>query len=278
MSDRKVIFFDIDGTVWDWKGIIPESAKKTIGELKQKGHIPMICSGRSKGHIVDEELLGLGFRGIVAACGDYVEIDHNVIFENTLSEELVRKIIEFSIKCKVPVVLEGSKYHCISTHGFEKDDFVDRMWKVMGECAVPLEAYSSDMKINKFSGDITNDSDYDTFYKNIAPYFTFIEHGLSLNIDQKPGRDPNEIIGVFEAVPPGSSKAKGIKIACDYLGADISDTFALGDSNNDIEMIKYVNTGIAMGNASPGLKEVADYVTDDIWSDGLRKAMEHFLL
>lgn len=278
MSDKKVIFFDIDGTVWDWKGIIPESAKATIRELDAKGHIPMICSGRSKGHIVDKELLSLGFRGIVAACGDYVEIDGDVIYENILPESVVRKIIQSSLDCNVPVVLEGSKYHCISTHGFEKDGFVDRMWKVMGECAVPLLDYRADMKINKFSGDVINDSDYETFYRNLSPYFTFIEHGLTSDLNPKPGRDYNEIVGVFESVPPGSSKANGIKIACDYLKTDIADTFALGDSNNDIEMIKYVNTGIAMGNASPGLKEVADYITDDIWSDGLKKAMEHFNL
>ncbi|MEI3339131.1 MAG: HAD hydrolase family protein [Eubacterium sp.] len=45
---------------------------------------------------------------------------------------------------------------------------------------------------------------------------------------------------------------------------DRSDTYAFGDSANDMEMLKYVGCGIAMGNATPQVKEIADYVTDDL--------------
>ena len=53
------------------------------------------------------------------------------------------------------------------------------------------------------------------------------------------------------------------------------DAVAIGDGDNDIEMIRYAGTGVAMGNGSPWVKEIADYVTDSIEKDGLWKAFSH---
>ena len=50
---------------------------------------------------------------------------------------------------------------------------------------------------------------------------------------------------------------------------------AVGDGANDIEMVSHAGIGIAMGNATPSLKAVASYITDDVSSDGLFKAVEY---
>ena len=55
---------------------------------------------------------------------------------------------------------------------------------------------------------------------------------------------------------------------------DIKDTIAFGDSSNDKEMLKTVNTAVVMGNGSDDIKQYADFITDDIDNDGLAKAME----
>lgn len=276
MSERKAVFFDIDGTLWDWNGIIPDSAKSAIRKLSKNGHVPVICSGRAKGHIRDKELLGLGFEGIIAACGDYIEVDGKVIYEQIVEPSLIKKVIELSKRCNVPIVLEASRFHWISAHGFENDDFVDRMYDVMKEDVIVFEDYTADMNPNKIAGDVINASDYRTFKKELEPHFTFIEHGLAPNLNQNPGEDPNEVKGVFELVIPGTSKAAGIEKICEYLGIKREDTFAFGDSFNDVEMIRYAGTGIAMGNSRGDLKELADYVTTDIWNDGIKNALEHF--
>lgn len=276
MADRKAVFFDIDGTLWDWKGIIPDSAKEAIEKLVQNGHFPIICSGRAKGNIRNEELLKLEFAGMIAACGDYVEIDGKVIYEQTVKPELVELVVNLSRKYNVPIVLEGKRYHWISARGFEKDDFVDRMHEEMKDDVIVFDCYSPEMLPNKIAGDVINASDYVSFKRELEPYFTFIEHGLAPNLDQDPGKDPNEVKGVFEMVIPGTSKAEGIEKACKYLNISREDTFAVGDSFNDVEMIQYAAVGIAMGNSRGDLKELADYVTTDIWDDGIKNAMEHF--
>ena len=81
---------------------------------------------------------------------------------------------------------------------------------------------------------------------------------------------------VIEMVPKGYSKATGIIYLCDKLGINIEDTFAFGDSANDIEMLKCVGCGIAMGNGTDDAKNVADYVTDSLHDDGIYNACKHF--
>jgi Cof subfamily protein (haloacid dehalogenase superfamily) len=72
------------------------------------------------------------------------------------------------------------------------------------------------------------------------------------------------------------SKAKGIDRLCEYFDIDKKDTYAFGDSLNDIEMLKMVNVGVAMGNAQDEAKAVADYITDKIDEDGIKNALVHF--
>ena len=72
------------------------------------------------------------------------------------------------------------------------------------------------------------------------------------------------------------SKARGIDRLCEHFGIDKKDTYAFGDSLNDIEMLKMVNVGVAMGNAQDEAKAVADYITDRIDEDGIRNALMHF--
>lgn len=275
---KKIVFFDIDGTVWDWNGVIPDSAVRAIKMLKDKGNIPIICSGRSKGHIRDKTLLNIGFSGIIAACGDHVEYEGKMIYEKYLPLDLIKVIIESSEKFQVPIVLEGPEKCWISTKGFEKDDFVTRMYEALGEDAIGLRGFSSDMKVNKFSGDVITQSDFASFKRCLEKDVCFIEHGLTPDVNQRPDKDLSEIHAVFEAVIPGTSKAEGIKKLCEYAGISLENTYAIGDSANDIEMIQCVNTGICMGNGTPALKEVSDYVTTDIWDDGIMKALEHYNL
>ena len=61
----------------------------------------------------------------------------------------------------------------------------------------------------------------------------------------------------------------------DYFGCDLDHTIAIGDGNNDISMLSFVNYGIAMGNATDKLKSIAQHVSDDVNRDGLAKAFYH---
>ena len=79
-----------------------------------------------------------------------------------------------------------------------------------------------------------------------------------------------------DIVPKDSGKDKGIIEYCKLRNIDIKDTMAFGDGENDIEMLKTVGIGVAMGNSIDIVKENADYITDRIEEDGLYKALRHY--
>ena len=72
----------------------------------------------------------------------------------------------------------------------------------------------------------------------------------------------------------GITKATGIQKVLDFYGADVKDAIGIGDGANDIEMLKFCGTGIAMGNADERAKAAADIITDDIDKDGLYNAFK----
>ena len=79
-----------------------------------------------------------------------------------------------------------------------------------------------------------------------------------------------------DVVEKGCSKADGMLRICEAFGEDVKDTYAFGDSQNDIAIIERAGTGIAMGNALKELKDHADYVTEPVWNDGIYRACLHF--
>lgn len=81
---------------------------------------------------------------------------------------------------------------------------------------------------------------------------------------------------IYHCIYGGNSKSTGIDKVLAYFDIDLKDTMAFGDGGNDIPMLKHVATGIAMGNAEPHVKAVADYVTTSVDEDGIANALKHF--
>lgn len=256
----KVAFFDIDGTLWDNKFYIPESTKDAIRQFRKNGNMAFICSGRARGNIIAPNLHGIGFDGVLAACGNHVELDGRILYEKLLTSEQVKKCIEVSERYGMPIVLEGPGTHWISENGFENDPYIDYLYEMLGEHARVLRGYEQDMRVNKFSADVWEDIDYASVKKELEGFMDFVEHdGI-----------------VVEFIPKGTSKATGIKWLCEYLNVDIQDTYAFGDSINDKDMLEYVGHGICMGNGTEAARKVAEYITTDLHENGIYNAMMHY--
>ena len=82
---------------------------------------------------------------------------------------------------------------------------------------------------------------------------------------------------VIEVTPVGINKAYGIKQLIQYLGIEAKDVIAFGDSENDLEMIKFAGCGVAMGNATDQLKKHANYITKKNDDAGIAYALEQLL-
>ena len=69
----KVIFLDVDGTLCNYEGVIPESAKQAIKQARKNGHKVYICTGCSRAEVY-QEIWDIGLDGMIGGNGSYVEV------------------------------------------------------------------------------------------------------------------------------------------------------------------------------------------------------------
>lgn len=74
------------------------------------------------------------------------------------------------------------------------------------------------------------------------------------------------------------SKGSSLKILCEQTDINIDNVMAIGDSQNDIDFLKYVGLKVAVANADEGLKEESDYVCEKPYGDGVAEAIGKFVL
>ena len=82
----------------------------------------------------------------------------------------------------------------------------------------------------------------------------------------------------LELMHKEGTKGEALKFLANHFGCDLSETIGVGDSWNDHEMIEVAGLGVAMGNAIPALKEIADYITTSNNEDGVKYVIDKFIL
>lgn len=255
----KAVFFDIDGTLWDFHNQIPESTVRAIRQLRKNGHYAFICSGRARAYISNPNLLGIGFDGLVSGCGTDIELDGRRIYEKYIDKELAVYTVETVRKYGFRPILEGPEYLYMDDADFGGEPFGHKLKHELGDRLVSIADHYGNWVINKLSC-ATDHADRERCLAALEEHYTYLIH--------------NE--DVMEMVPKGHTKATGIQKMCDALDIDRADTFAVGDSVNDLPMLEYAGVGIAMGSGTPEAKAASDYVTTGLHDDGIYNAMQHF--
>ncbi len=271
MSSEKIIFLDIDGTLIDYTQQLPYSAREALKLAQARGHKILISSGRSKPSIYPW-LLDLGFDGMIAGEGAYAEFDGKIVFESAIPEAQISRVYAYLDDRKIGFYEEsnsglyGNRYFLGETaraFGVSWEVAAENLQTAFPGLTFDHQNYHLD--VNKVSFVMTPALNKAELEDEFGEYFRI---GI-WNIFGK-GRD----FGDF--TQKNLTKASAVAVLLDALGLKREDAFALGDSFNDIEILQYCQTGIAMGNAVNQLKAVADYVTSDVTDDGVFKAFKHF--
>lgn len=82
---------------------------------------------------------------------------------------------------------------------------------------------------------------------------------------------------LLEIVAKGVTKGDSLRRLGEYLNIKADEMLTIGDQENDLSMIELAGVGVAMGNAVPAVKQMADYITADNNSDGVAEAIYHFI-
>lgn len=248
-----IVFFDLDGTTLD-KGHPAKGVLESIQALKRNGHIPAIATGRSPVVLYGKDK-ELEIDYCVLANGAYVSHGKDVIYERRFTDELVLKLMEFVDDIKADLVFEYDDEYV----AYRRDNkVVDEFSDVFG-----IEYPKLDRN----------------FYPNRPIYAMIIFDHERLNefIDKFPELVFNKSNAMgYDVNLAGEMKAEGVKELIKYLNIPIEDTYAIGDGHNDITMLQAVKHGIAMGNATKEVKEVAEYVTTDVNDYGVMNALKHY--
>lgn len=263
MDDIKgIVCFDLDGTLLHNKqDLIPESALTAFELLKENGFIRVLSTGRDMDtHYSVRYKEMLKPDAIVHQNGNRITVGTEQIFRHYMDDGLIRRIYEFCLE----------NHFCIGTSIGKEDFFLfpelkykaDSMFKKNVERNfVPFEEiFRREIRVTalSFAGDVVNQV---PVLEEAFPELTFFPFNAAYGAD---------------VVEKEYSKAEGLKRLCGYYGVDLKDTYAFGDSHNDVPILKAAHIGIAMGNGDSAAKEAADYVTDDILNDGVFNACRYF--
>lgn len=257
-----IIFFDIDGTLLCEKTYrVPQSTKNAIKKAQENGHLVFVNTGRPILEI-DTCIEELNFDGYVCGCGTYVELNSKELFHKSLGTELSKEIAMKLKEYKIDAILEGRNgvYYDYDKNINSKE--VQRIKeRHIKEGFYKGQTFDDiDIDFDKLVIWNNENSNFEAFFDKYKNSFDFIHRGKDF----------------YEIVPLECSKATGIKFISDYLDIPHENTYAIGDSTNDLTMLEYVENSIAMGNSNPILFDLVSFVTKDIEEDGIAYALKHY--
>ena len=259
---KKIIFLDIDGTLRDFDGTIPESAVKAIHEAQKNGHKVCLSTGRPYPRI-EKRVLDIGFDGIVASSGSYAEYEGECVSHCVFSITLYMEFVVWLLKKECIVEMENHRHTYLLKSDWERYKAVTGVCETDNIRPVLVEAVTDVEQVDKLVVFCRQE-----LRKELLKQWENVFHIVELGA-------PYRIGWAAEITPPDVSKARGIQAVLKASGFARQDVIGVGDSTNDLEMLSLAGRGIAMGNAPESVKEKADYVTDPVKEDGIWKAFVH---
>lgn len=278
---KKILFFDADGTVIH-NNVISEQTKETLRLLKEQGVITVLCTGRALPSILGP-LAELELDHMICSGGATVVVNNEVVYtrpmplsqQQEVSDYLSEQKVFYNMEANDHIYVKKGELAKLDEHFYlpyydelttQEQDTIQRIKRMTLERTREVEDLST-IKVNKFHyfvpkhlGD--ESLSFEKVKEDLGNRFNCVQLSLS------------KLFGGAEINEYGITKQNGVEVCLDYFGIDHANSYAIGDDYNDVEMLRYVACGIAMGNAPQDIKELADVVTLDIKDEGFTHAMK----
>lgn len=254
----KMLFVDIDGTLYDHDhNHIPPSAILALKEAHRQGIKIVLASGRSY-----ELMQEIGATGIIPIDA-YITLNGSIILNHNLQliqahpmdQSLAHQMIKLAEEKKMTlhIVEQHEQYYCtaindICKRSMERLHIIDTYepHPYRGNTIYVMMAFAPKEILDEVEKLLPD------FY-----YHRFEEGATDINLR-------------------GVSKGKGAQFLLSHFNLLPEEALAIGDGLNDLELLNMIPHSVAMGNGHPKVKEIAEFVTDDIAHDGFAKALRHY--
>lgn len=253
--NKKLLFFDIDGTLYNTDKKLPESAFNAIAEARKRGHEVAIATGRSP-FFLKEVSDELNINSYVSFNGQFVVYKGQEISKRPIPQDVLKRFAEKAAIDQLPVVyLDQFRMTSATKYHDEVKISMDSLFYPMPEFD---EFHFNEVEV--YQALLYSTLEQKKSYVDEFPELAFIRwHEFSDDV-----------------INSDVSKAYGIEQFIKHTEFTLADTIVFGDGLNDVEMLELVaqkGTSVAMGNAVEEAKAVASFVTDHVDDDGLAKAM-----
>ena len=267
----KLLFLDLDGTLLNCTKEVPEENRKALEEARAQGHKVILCSGRPlsamQDLISDLDLNGPGCYVVSYNGGQiYDTYEQKTLYINPLEKEEVVLLFEEAARDGIHVQTYSSDYLLVK----EIDRETEFYTKTTGIRCKPdsgLPYSLEELPVKVLLSDLDGRQRLEKFRQRMAPQ-------LEGKIDMFYSSDQ-----FLECVRTGVNKGSAVQWLAGYLGVPMENTYAAGDSENDLPMIQAAAHGCAMANAEMCVKDAASYITEnDCDHAGVAEIIRRFIL
>ena len=286
----KLVAVDLDGTMLNQYGVVTENTKNVIKKAIEKGVEIVIASGRPIDSIktIAKEIGSEKY--FIAGNGSLIyDIQKDeIIYDKFLSKEKVLEIIKiceensisYNVYTDKTILATGLKYNVLY---YQKENLKKEESKQTKISIVEnLYEYVKNLKDDKFLK-LTICDDNQTVFQSIIRKLRQVEGVDVLDISHmsrktiKQGTE-EKIVEYFytEITTKNVDKWEAIEYLIDKIGIKKEEVIAIGDNMNDKKMIEQAGLGVAMGESTPAIIEIADYVTTTNQEEGVAKVLEKF--
>lgn len=259
----KLIIADLDGTLMHHQKFSQETLDM-IKKIQDHGHMFSLATGRHK-NAVSDIVKKLDIKiPVICSNGAFI-YDFNkqeTIEKQVLSDHEVNHVIDLLLREELDFLVYTTK-EIVATH----------------QAKTKLESYIGSTNIH-----MINKDDYlNNIHDGVVKILLIEENEDRIRNIKNELKMIDELYVLqsrstfLDIGPKKANKGLALRFLADYLQIPLDDCIAIGDQENDIEMIKTAKIGIAMGNSEQEVKDSANYVTESVDQNGFANIMNQLL-
>ena len=262
----ELICLDLDGTLLNSSKQVSDDSRAAIKRALDAGVAVAIASGRHPFNIA-ETADGLGLpHTAVCLSGAYVMLDGHEAFRHGMSDEDVRRAIDIAERHECYISIAGGDFNLCAGYIKRAGGETPATRRYMRFDTYDALREEAEVRSGQLLKAALHHDDPNV-YEAIKRELSSIESIEAVQSD----------VRWCDALAKGCSKAEGVASLAHAMGFGIDRVAAIGDDENDVELISTAGLGIAMGNALPQVKAVAQAQTLDNDHDGVAHAIDAIL-